>query len=66
MKKKELDTNPLNDLFHALSMERKQRDAKEEPVVEEIERDPYLDELRDKKRARYEALKRQARIGWDD
>ena len=66
MKKKELDTNPLNDLFHALSFERKQRDKKEEPIVEEIERDPYLSEIQDKKRARYEALKKKARAGWDD
>jgi hypothetical protein len=66
MKKKDLDTNPINDLFHSFAMERKQRDQKEEPVVEEIEKDPYLDELRDKKRARYEALKKKARVGWDD
>lgn len=66
MKKKELDTNPLNDLFHALSMERKQRGAKEEPKNEEIEDDSDLSDIEDKKRARYEALKRQARMGWED
>jgi hypothetical protein len=66
MKKKELDTNPINDLFHALSMERNKRDTKEQPKVEEIENDPYLSDIEDKKRARYEALKRKARIGWDD
>ena len=66
MKKKELDTNPLNDLFHALSMERKQRDTKEEPKNEEIEDDSDLSDIEDKKRARYEALKKKARIGWDD
>ena len=52
MKKKELDTNPLNDLFHALSMERKQRDTKEEPKNEEIEDDSDLSEIEDKKRRR--------------
>lgn len=66
MKKKELDTNPLNELFHALSVERKQRDEKEKPEVKEIEDDPELRDIRDKKRARYEALRKQARVGWDD
>lgn len=66
MKKKDLDSNPLNDLFHSLSMERKQREVKEEPKIEEIEQDSELSDIRDKKRARYEALKRKARVGWDD
>ena len=66
MKKKELDSNPLNDLFHSLTMERRQRDTKEEPEIEEIEDDSYLSEIQDKKRARYEALKKKARVGWDD
>lgn len=66
MKKKKLDTNPLNDLFHAFDMERKQRDTKEEPEIEAIEDDSYLSDIKDKKRARYEALKKKARVGWDD
>ena len=66
MKKKDLDTNLLNDLFHAFDMERKQREMKEEPKTEEIEQDSELSDIRDKKRARYEALKRKARVGWDD
>lgn len=66
MKKKELDTNPLNDLFHSFAMERKQRDQKEEPEIGEIEDDSELSDIRDRKRARYEALKKKARIGWDD
>lgn len=66
MKKKKLDTNPLNDLFHSFDMERKQRDAEEEPEIEAIEDDSELSDIQDKKRARYEALKKKARAGWDD
>jgi hypothetical protein len=66
MKKKDLDSNPLNELFHAFDMERKQREMKEEPEIKEIEQDSELSDIRDKKRARYEALKRKARVGWND
>jgi hypothetical protein len=65
MKKKELESNILNDLFYAAMPERKIRPSKQEPQESEEESE-YLDDVREKKRARYEALKRKAREGWDD
>lgn len=56
MKKKELESNLLNDLFYAAMPDRKFR--KEEG---EIELDEDSKKLEDKKRARYEALREKAR-----
>jgi hypothetical protein len=55
--KKKLDENPISDLFHALTPERKERfDQEEEPKL-----DDESQKLEDKKRARYEALKAKAK-----
>jgi hypothetical protein len=61
-KPKELDENPISDLFHALSPERKLRETKED---ESAEMDDESKELEDKKRARYEAIKKKARADFD-
>jgi hypothetical protein len=65
MKKKELESNLLNDIFYAAMPERKIRPSKQEPQESE-EDSEYLDDLREKKRARYEALKLKAREGWGE
>ena len=59
--KKEIEnSNLLNDLFHGFidnAPKRKEREPASEES-EEIEDDAYLKSLEDKKRARYEALKK--------
>jgi hypothetical protein len=57
VKKKELESNMFNDLFHAAMPERKQRFEEDE----EPELDEESQRLEDKKRARYEALKAKAK-----
>lgn len=64
-KDKELESNIISDLFHELIPERKQRPS-ESIEDENIEDDGYMEGLRERKRARYEALKRKAREGWSD
>jgi hypothetical protein len=61
-KKDELDSNLVNDLFYTLKPERKVRNDvayNEEP--EEVEDDPYYEQLKAKKRARIEALRNKSR-----
>lgn len=50
-KKGKLDSNPLNDIFHALTIERKQRDNEEDPELEET-LPSDLQDIEDKKRER--------------
>jgi hypothetical protein len=50
-KKEKLDSNPMNDIFHALSVERKQRDNEEESDLEET-LPSDLQDIEDKKRER--------------
>lgn len=50
------ETNPLNELFHALKPERKERARREVAEEEDVLPDD-MKELEEKKRARYEVLK---------
>lgn len=59
-KPKELDENLLSDLFHAATPERKVRKPAIESKETDIEEDEYFRKLQEKKRARYEALKKKA------
>ena len=54
-KEKELDSNPVNDLVHALTPERKDRS----PAAEEPEEG--LSDLEEKKRKRYEEIMKKYR-----
>lgn len=50
------ETNPLNELFHAIKPERKERTRREVAGKEEVLPDD-MKELEERKRARYEVLK---------
>ncbi len=57
-KKDPLESNPINDIFHAMSLDRKERpDSSEEEVEPELEDD--LKELEELKRQRAERIKKK-------
>jgi|GEM_PF-4156141 hypothetical protein len=56
-KKEELESNPINDIFHAFVMERKVREDSEEYSEPKLEDD--LQELEDLKRERAERIKKK-------
>jgi len=54
---KELESNPINDIFYDLSIDRKERSPSSES--EEAELPDDIQELEDTKRARYEKIKKK-------